>query len=91
MQVDQVAVTVSPQHFKALCQSLNETLMAYESAFGELKIPESDTRPLRDASQIEKLITAARERMAVLRDEPITSSSTEKKRPSRRSRGAAPK
>jgi hypothetical protein len=90
VQVDQVSVTMSPQHFKAFCLSLNETLKAYESGFGALNIPESDTKPLRDAAQIGNLISEAREKRLAL-EKSVTSnpSSTEKKRPSKRSRGAA--
>ena|ERR1700732_3755191 len=87
MQVDQVAVTMSPQHFKALCQSLNETLKAYEDAFGELKVPDSDIRPLRDASQIGQLIQETRNKAQAAREMSIPSS-TGKKPPAKRSRGA---
>lgn len=91
VQVDQVAVTVSPQHFKALCKSLNETLMAYENAFGKLNIPDSDITPSRDAAQIERMIQKVRDERAGIAQEggdSTTSSSTGKKRPSKRSRGA---
>ena len=47
VQVDQVAVTVSPQHFKALCNSFVETLKAYENSFGELRILQADVAPAR--------------------------------------------
>lgn len=40
---DQVAVRVSPQHFKALCISLAAALSAYEQQFGELHIPAGST------------------------------------------------
>jgi hypothetical protein len=90
VQVDQVSVTVSPQHFKALCKSLNETLKAYENTFGELKIPDSDISPSRDAAQIEQLIRATRDKKAggVPQEGVSTSSSTEKKRLSKRSRSS---
>ena len=88
MQVDQVAVTVSPQHFKAMCNSLNETLKAYENVFGKLEIPDSDTRPVSDASQIEARILDARHKAQAAREPASSSSLTEKKR-SRRSRGAS--
>jgi Protein of unknown function (DUF3467) len=86
MQVDQVSVAMSPQHFKALVKSLNETLMAYERSFGTLTIPDADIQPTFDASQIEKNIQAGRE----AKKEAIKAmvSSTEKKPPSKRSRGA---
>jgi hypothetical protein len=85
MQIDQVSVTVSPQHFKALCGSLVETLKAYEASFGELTIPDSDIRPLRDAEQMAQLIKENRDKTAAAR-EALISSSTEKKPPGKRSR-----
>jgi hypothetical protein len=92
VQVDQVAVTMSPQHFKALCLSLNETLKAYEEGFGELRIPEIDTKPLRDAAQIGLLIGEAREkRLALEKSLASSPSSTEQKPPAKRSRGARKK
>jgi len=91
MQVDQVSVTMSPQHFKGFCRSLIETLKAYEKLFGDLKIPDTDTRPTRDAAQIEELIKVARSGGTVLPAPKAESSSTEKKLPSRRSRGGAQK
>jgi hypothetical protein len=91
VHLDQVAVTMSPQHFKGFCKSLNETMTAYESVFGALQIPDSDTRPLTDASQIEAMILETRRKNEELRQptSKLLSSPTEKKRPSRRSRGAA--
>jgi hypothetical protein len=88
VQVDQVAVIMSPQHFKGFVRSLTETLKAYESVFGSLSIPDADTKPLMDAAQIEKTIKDARLR-ARPQSEPTDSSSTVKKQPSRRSRGAS--
>ena len=87
MQVEHVAVTMSPQHFKAFYRSLAETLKAYESAFGALTIPDSDVQPSADAAQIEKLIEEARQKRAAAGSS-TTSSSIEKKPPSKRSRGA---
>jgi hypothetical protein len=57
---DQVSVTFSPQQFKALVKALSETLMGYEAAFGELKIPEQDIAPNRDAKAITAQIEEAR-------------------------------
>jgi F420-0:gamma-glutamyl ligase len=90
-QFDQVAVTLSPQHFKAFCKSLNETLEAFESAYGQLTISESMTRPLRNAAQIVAKIAEGQKRVDELRlkiAEDDATSSTEKKPPSKRSRGA---
>jgi hypothetical protein len=84
-----MSVTFSPQHFKALCRSLNETLTAYESVFGKLSIPDEDTRPSRDAAQIEETVRSRRKEFHEARA--ITISSTEKKPPAKRSRDAAPK
>ena len=92
MQVDQVSVTLSPQHFKGFCRSVNETLKAYENVFGVLQIPDSDTRPVTEAPQIEAMIRAGRTQKEEMRDASTPSSSapsTEKPRPSRRSRGAS--
>ena len=90
VQVDQVAVTVSPQHFKALCNSFVETLKAYENSVGELRIPQADVAPARDAAQIGALIQAVREKRAEERGADITTpSSNEPKPPTRRSRAAA--
>jgi hypothetical protein len=50
--VDQVAVTFSPQHFKALVNSLAAALEAYENTFGKLAIPEADTAPLKSAAEL---------------------------------------
>ncbi len=90
--VDQVAVIMSPQHFKQFCRSASETLKAYESVFGELKIPDADIQPATKAEKIESMLLDARARAAAAREainaKPATSS-TEKKRPSRRSRGAS--
>jgi hypothetical protein len=91
VQVDQVAVTMSPQHFKGFCKSLSETLEAYESAYGQLTIPESVTRPLRSAAQIVAKIAEGQKKIEDLRlkiAEDDATSSTEKKPPSKRSRGA---
>jgi len=83
--VDQAAVTVSPQHFKAFVRSANEALAAYEQAFGILTISEQDTAPTRNAAQITQMIRAAQE---AARPNP---SSTELLPPSKRSRGEKPR
>jgi Protein of unknown function (DUF3467) len=54
--VDQVAVVLAPQHFKALVRSLTETLSAYETVFGILQIPETDITPQKNAAEITKAI-----------------------------------
>lgn len=96
LQVDQVSVTVSPQHFKALCRSLNQTMEAYEKVFGNLQIPDSDTAPTVSSEQIEKLIVQNRDKaranaaaaIAAATSSPTSvPSSTAKKRLSKRSRG----
>jgi hypothetical protein len=89
MQVDQVSVAMSPQHFKALVNSLNETLTGYERAFGTLNIPDSDVQPAFVASDIEK-------RIEILRDQnreqkKAMASSTETKPPAKQSPGAVRK
>jgi hypothetical protein len=58
--LDQVAVSFSPQQFKALVRSLGETLKGYESVFGELAIPDADTGPFKTAEQISESIAAGR-------------------------------
>jgi hypothetical protein len=58
--VDQVFVTLSPQHFKGLVRSLNETLSAYETAFGKLNIQDTETIPQKSAIEIVETIDAAR-------------------------------
>jgi hypothetical protein len=58
--LDQVAVSFSPQQFKALVRSLGETLKGYESVFGELAIPDADTAPFKTAEQISESIAAGR-------------------------------
>jgi hypothetical protein len=92
--VDQVAVIMSPQHFKQFCGSVTESLKAYENVFGELKIPEADVEPATKAEKIESMLIDARGKAAALRElinAPKPTSSTEKKRPSRQSRGASRK
>ena len=86
VQVDQVSVTMSPQHFKALVKSLNETLTAFEHTFGALTIPDADIQPTFSASQIEEKIQIGRE--AKKEAMKAMASSTETKPPSKRSRGA---
>jgi hypothetical protein len=88
--VDQASVAMSPQHLKALVNSLRETLAAYESVYGELKIPEEDTRPQKSAAEIEAVMKGAKKRREEARRAATASSPTEKTHPSRRSRGAAP-
>ena len=58
--IDQVAVSFSPQQFKALARSMTEVLGAYERSFGELAIPDLDTRPNKTADELEKMIASAR-------------------------------
>jgi hypothetical protein len=89
VQNELVSVTMSPQHFKAFCRSASETLKAYEAVFGELKIPDSDTAPVRDASQIETLVREGKEKAAAAMKAMVAASSpTEKQPPAKRSRGA---
>jgi Protein of unknown function (DUF3467) len=85
VQVDQASVAMSPQHFKALVKSLNETLTAYEHSFGTLNIPDMDIQPTFNASQIEKNIQTSREAKKEAMEAMV--SSTEKKPPSKQSRG----
>jgi Protein of unknown function (DUF3467) len=82
--VDQVSVTLSPQHFKALLRSLNETLSAYESVFGELNISDTDTAPQRTALEIAGLVNDQRKARSA-----AISSSNEPPQPSKRSHGVA--
>jgi hypothetical protein len=92
--VDQVAVIMSPQHFKQFCLSANESLKAYERVFGELTIPAADIEPATKAEKIESMLIDARAKAAAIRKSinvDPTTSSTEKKRPSRRSHGVSRK
>lgn len=82
--LDCVAVTFSPQHFKALVRSLQETLKGYEDAFGKLSIADSDTAPQTSAEQIAEAVKSAREPGGLLNPSPI-----EPLRPEKRSRGAS--
>jgi hypothetical protein len=61
--LDQVAITFSPQNFKALVRSLGTTLEAYETGFGKLTIPEEDITPFRSAEQLTESIKKAREQV----------------------------
>jgi hypothetical protein len=81
--MDQVSVTFSPQHFKAVVKSLNETLQAYEASFGALTISDADTAPMRSAAEIIKRLQDAKTRP--------NPSSTEPKLHGKRSRAAAQK
>jgi hypothetical protein len=81
--MDQVAVVLAPQHFKALVRSLNETLAAYEAVYGTLTIPDQDTAPRKSATDIEKVIRSAREQAQ------SSLSSSEPPPPSKRSHGAS--
>jgi Protein of unknown function (DUF3467) len=81
--MDQVAVILAPQHFKALVRSLNETLAAYEAVYGTLTIPDQDTAPRKSATDIEKVIRSAREQAQ------SSLSSSEPPPPSKRSHGAS--
>jgi hypothetical protein len=93
MLLDQVAVSMSPQHFKNFCRAASQSLQAYENVFGPLQIPDADTAPGVTAEQLEKLIRDARDRATASHTasaQPIpASSSNVKKQPSKRSRGAA--
>jgi hypothetical protein len=80
--VDLVAVVMAPQHFKAFVRSLNQTLEAYETLFGALTIPDTETTPAKTADEIVEIMKTVREKAAA------TSSSIEPPPPSKRSRGA---
>jgi hypothetical protein len=80
--IDQVAVVLAPQHFKALVRSLNETLQAYETIYGALTIPDADTSPQRNAAEIVEMVKTLKEKA-----QPIPSS-TAPRPPAKRSRGA---
>jgi hypothetical protein len=82
--VDQVLVSLSPQHFKALVRSLNETLSAYESVFGELSISEADTAPQKTALEIAGMVNDYRKSRNI-----VTSSSTEPPPPLKKSHSAS--
>jgi hypothetical protein len=86
VQIDQVSVAMSPQHFKALVKSLTETLTAYERSFGTLTIPDADIQPAFNASQIEEQIQVGREAKKEAMKAMV--SSIETKPPAKRSRGA---
>jgi hypothetical protein len=62
VQIDQVSVTMSPQHFKAFARSLGETLGAYESVFGKLQISDADTAPNTSAEQIAQMVIQNRDK-----------------------------
>jgi hypothetical protein len=93
MMVDLMSVALSPQHFKNFCQVANATLQAYEKVFGTLQIPDLDTSPGFTAEQLENMLREARNKAAAARAVAASAtppaSSSGKKRPSRRSRGAA--
>jgi hypothetical protein len=94
--IDHVSVTFSPQHFKALVRSLNETLKGYEESFGELKIPDVDIAPQRTSKEIVDLVRAGREAVAVAKEHashanPPGASATEPQRHEKRSHDASPK
>jgi hypothetical protein len=84
---------MSPQHFKAFVRSVNETLTAYESVFGALQVPEGDIAPMHTAEQLQKRMLENRDRVKAQIEAAAKSSSapssTEKKPPSKRSRGVA--
>jgi hypothetical protein len=84
--IDQVTVTFSPQHFKALVRSLQAAITAYEASFGALTISDADSAPSRSAEQIIAMVKSARESGHL----PILSS-TEPPQPERRSRAASRK
>ena len=60
MLVDQVTICMSPQHFKAFVRSALVTLEAYETSFGALTVPDTDTAPIKSADQIVSAISEAR-------------------------------
>ena len=60
MLMDQVAVCMSPQHFKAFVRSAMVTLEAYEASFGTLSVSDADTAPIKTADQIIAAISEAR-------------------------------
>lgn len=66
--LDQVSVTMAPQHFKAVVRSMVEVLAAYEASFGKLEISDADTAPGRVASEISEMIDANRKAVASLRE-----------------------
>lgn len=75
-------VMMSPHHFKALVRAATNSLNVWERTFGEVTIP--DMAPEHSA---EKVIERIRAKMKAITGG--AASSTEKKRPSKRSRGAA--
>ena len=82
---DQVGITISPQHLKNLAFVFVETLRAWEEAFGEIPLPADATLPKFKASEIaEKLRQGIKAEFAA-------GISSEKQRPSRRSRAASEK
>ena len=80
--VDQVAVAFSPQQFKSLVRAMTETLKAFENSFGELTIPDADTRPMKSAEEISKNITDAKKKAAEMQS---NLSSSEPPQPSEQS------
>ena len=66
--LDQVSVTMAPQHFKAVVRSMVEVLAAYEASFGRLEISDADTAPGKSASEISKMIDDNRKAAASLRE-----------------------
>ena len=83
VNLDQVAVTLSPQHFKAFARSIQQTMEAYEQAFGVLAIPEKLTAPGISVADLAQKISDAQKGSG------ISPSSSAKKLPSKRSRGGA--
>jgi hypothetical protein len=51
---------MSPQHFKGFLRAASEILTAYEKNFGELTIPDQDTKPTRTAAEITDAVQTAR-------------------------------
>jgi Protein of unknown function (DUF3467) len=84
--VDQVAVVLAPQHFKALLRSMNETMQAYETLYGNLTIPDSETAPLKNAEEIVALMKEIKAKATA-----ANPSSSEPTPLSRQSRAAARK
>ena len=85
--VDLVGVSMSPQNLKALIRVLSETFSAYEKVFGQVAIPDQDTRPTSDAIRIEAQLQEARSRVAA---QQITASSNGPPQPSAQSHAASP-
>jgi hypothetical protein len=93
VMVEQATVTVSPQHFKALLRSMEQTLTAFENVFGKLQIPDADTQSTTSAAQIQEQILQAKKRakppVAAPTEESPPPASTQARRTTKRARGSA--